>query len=320
MPSLAALDRRTPEMRWREARDEASLWGDLRPELAGAVSQILHATMEDELAALLVARPYERSLDRAGYRNGRFRRWLATELGAIELCVPRARGLPYRPSFLERAARRTSTVDELLRTAFLRGLSTRETAVLAERLTGVSLSAAAVSRLSAILDGRVASFHRRPISLPVRYLLLDGLWVSVRDHARRATKRVVLAAYGVTADGRRATGLSPGARRVCGGLGSPAALAHRARSRSGRRRSGGRRWGRRHRCCRWRGLPGGISAALLDTSGSQPSGRHPESRAQERPGRTAGHLSSADKESRGGRLLALCQSLARPSPAPGGRA
>lgn len=203
MPSLAALDRRTPEMRWREARDEASLWGDLRPELAGAVSQILHATMEDELAALLVARPYERSLDRAGYRNGRFRRWLATELGAIELCVPRARGLPYRPSFLERAARRTSTVDELLRTAFLRGLSTRETAVLAERLTGVSLSAGSVSRLSAILDGRVASFHRRPISLPVRYLLLDGLWVSVRDHARRATKRVVLAAYGVTADGRR---------------------------------------------------------------------------------------------------------------------
>jgi hypothetical protein len=42
------------------------LRGELRPELAGAVSQILHATMEDELATLLTARPYERSLDRAG--------------------------------------------------------------------------------------------------------------------------------------------------------------------------------------------------------------------------------------------------------------
>jgi transposase-like protein len=190
-------------MRWKEVRDEPSLWGDLRPELAGAVSQILHATMEDELAALLAARPYERSLDRAGYRNGRFRRWLATELGAIELSVPRARAIGYRPSFLKRAARRTSTVDELLRTAFLRGLSTRETAALAQRLTGVSLSAAAVSRLSSVLDGRVATFHRRPILMPVRYLLLDGLWVSVRNHTRRATRRVVLAAYGITADGRR---------------------------------------------------------------------------------------------------------------------
>ena len=39
--------------------------------------------------------------------------------------------------------------------------------------------------------------------MPVRYLLLDGLWVSVRNHTRRATRRVVLAAYGITADGRR---------------------------------------------------------------------------------------------------------------------
>ena len=203
MESLVALDRRTPAMRWREVRDESSLWGDLRPELANAVSVILHATMEDELAALLAARPYERSLDRAGYRNGHFRRWLATEIGAIELSVPRARQTAYHPSFLERAARRTSTVDELLRTAFLRGLSTRETAALAERLTGVSLSAAAVSRLTAQIDGQVDAFHRRAILMPVRYLLLDGLWVSVRNHTRRATRRVVLAAYGITADGRR---------------------------------------------------------------------------------------------------------------------
>jgi hypothetical protein len=72
-----------------------ALWGDLRPELAGAVSVILHTTMEDELAALLAARPFERSLDRSGYRNGHFRRWLATEIGAIELQVARARETAY---------------------------------------------------------------------------------------------------------------------------------------------------------------------------------------------------------------------------------
>ena len=203
MESLVALDRRTPATRWQEVRDESSLWGDLRPELAGAVSVILHATMEDELAALLAARPYERTLDRAGYRNGRSRRWLATEIGAIELSVPRARGTSYRPSFLKRAARRTSTVDELLRMAFLRGLSTRETAALAEQLTGVSLSAAAISRLTAQLDGQVAAFHRARIRMPVRYLLLDGLWVSVRGSDGHASKRVVLAAYGISADGSR---------------------------------------------------------------------------------------------------------------------
>ena len=203
MESLVALDRRTPAMRWREVHDESSLWGDLRPELADAVSVILHATMEDELAALLTAKPYERTRDRSGYRNGRFRRWLATEIGAIELSVPRARQVTYHPSFLERAARRTSTVDGLLRTAFLRGLSTRETAALAERLTGVALSAATISRLTAQLDGQVAAFHRRRIRMPVRYLLLDGLWVSVRASNGHAYRRVVLAAYGISDDGTR---------------------------------------------------------------------------------------------------------------------
>jgi transposase-like protein len=203
MTSVAALDRRTPAMRWREVQDEASLWGDLRPELAAAVSQILHATMEDELAALLVARRYERTPHRLDHRNGHYRRWLATELGAIELAVPRARGVPFSPSFLARAGRRTSTVDGLLRGAFLRGLSVRETARLAEELTGVPLSAAAVSRLVASLDAEVERFHRRPITTAVRYLLCDGLWVSVRGGTHRAAKRVILAVYGIDESGRR---------------------------------------------------------------------------------------------------------------------
>lgn len=203
MTSVVALDRRTPAMRWREVSDEGTLWGELRPELAAMVRQILHSTMEDELTLFLSARPYEHTPERTGHRNGAYQRWIATELGAIELRVPRARGRAYAPSFLERAARRTSTVDAVLRRAFLRGLSTRETAALAAELTGVPLSAGSVSRLAARLDAQVSAFHHRPISFPARYLLLDGLWVSVRDRTRRAAKRVILAAYAIDEAGRR---------------------------------------------------------------------------------------------------------------------
>ena len=148
--------------------------------------------MEDELTALILAGRYERTRERLDHRNGSDRRILVTELGATELDVPRRRPVPYRPSFLARAARRTSLVDGLLREAFLRGLSTRETARLAERPTGVPLSASAISRLGRALDARVAAFHRRPIAFAARYLLCDGLWVSIRDRAGRATKRVIL--------------------------------------------------------------------------------------------------------------------------------
>lgn len=199
----AALTDRTPAQRWREVRDEDALWGDLRPELLEAVQRILEATMEDELAALLRAQPYERTHLRLDIRNGVYYRRLVTELGSItDLAVPRRRLVPYHPSFLRHAARRTTTVDGVLRQAFLRGLSTRETAELATTLTGVSLSAASVSRLARTLDAQVAAFHRRPVAFAARYLLVDGMWVSVRSSGR-AHKRVVLAVYGIDEAGRR---------------------------------------------------------------------------------------------------------------------
>jgi transposase-like protein len=203
MRTVPALTDRTTAARWSEVRDDDGLWGDLRPELLEAVRMILETTMEDELAAELVASRYERTPWRRDVRNGAYHRTLVTELGAItDLRIPRRRLVPYRPSFLERAARRTTTVDDVLRQAFLRGLSTREAGALAMTLTGVPLSAASISRLVRGLDAQVAAFHRRPIRFAARYLLVDGLWVSVRGSAR-AKRRVVLAAYGIAADGRR---------------------------------------------------------------------------------------------------------------------
>jgi transposase-like protein len=203
MRTVPALTDRTTAARWSEVRDDDGLWGDLRPELLEAVRMILETTMEDELAAELVASRYERTPWRRDVRNGAYHRTLVTELGAItDLRIPRRRLVPYRPSFLERAARRTTTVDDVLRQAFLRGLSTREAGALAMTLTGVPLSAASISRLVRGLDAQAAAFHRRPIRFAARYLLVDGLWVSVRGSAR-AKRRVVLAAYGIAADGRR---------------------------------------------------------------------------------------------------------------------
>ena len=202
MATVPALTDRSDRQRWSGVRDEEGLWGDLRPELLEAVRTILETTMEDELAAELVAARYQRTPWRTDLRNGSYQRTLVTELGAItDLRVPRRRLVPYRPSFLERAARRTTTVDDVLRQAFLRGLSTRETAALAETLTGMPLSAASVSRLARELDSQVSAFHRRPITFEARYLLVDGLWVAVRQG--RTKRRVVLAAYGISADGRR---------------------------------------------------------------------------------------------------------------------
>jgi len=71
--------------------------------------------------AQLLTRPYERTHRRLGHRDGSYRRSVVAALAATELSVPRRRQVPGRPSFLVRAARRATFVDDLLRQPFLRG-------------------------------------------------------------------------------------------------------------------------------------------------------------------------------------------------------
>jgi len=61
MATVPALTDRSDRQRWSGVRDEEGLWGDLRPELLEAVRTILETTMEDELAAELVAARYQRT-------------------------------------------------------------------------------------------------------------------------------------------------------------------------------------------------------------------------------------------------------------------
>ena len=100
MATVPALTDRTAAERWSEVRDDDGVWGDLRPELLEAVRTILETTMEDELAAELVASRYERSPWRRDVRNGAYHRTLVTELGAETLT-----GVPLSAASISRLTR-----------------------------------------------------------------------------------------------------------------------------------------------------------------------------------------------------------------------
>ena len=274
--------------------------------------------MEDELAALLVAARYERTPWRLDHRNGFFARELVTELGAItDLRVPRRRLVPYRPSFLARAARRTGGVDHVLRQAFLRGLSTRETAALAETLTGVPLSRGGGQPPgpAARRPGRARSTVGRSRSRPATCSSTGsgcrsgaagqgpeaGHPRGLRDRRRRPP---------------RAARLPPGDAESAAAWSGCLRVARRARSRSGRGRPRHRRRGGRDRGGGRRGLPGCRPPALLDPPHPQPPRRAAARRAQGLPALVYARCTGPGPAARRRRLLALGDGLACPPPGP----
>jgi putative transposase len=136
-------------------------------------------------------------------RNGYYTRRLETHRGTVpQLRVPRSRRGEYQPGVFARYQRRSAEVEELLCRMFLRGISTREVGDILELTTGSPVSASTVSRVCKALDGLVAEYHQRPVADAYRYLLLDGIWLRCKG-AQEGRKVVVLAAYGITAEGRR---------------------------------------------------------------------------------------------------------------------
>jgi transposase-like protein len=137
----------------------------------------------------------------ADRRNGSYRRWLLTSMGAIELAVPRTRR--YSPVGVVRAyARREAEVDRLILACFVLGLSTRKVGTALLSILGERVSATTVSRVAKQLDEAVAAFHQRPLANRYRALLLDGVVLSRRSGAG-AVRRPVLVALGLTLEGRK---------------------------------------------------------------------------------------------------------------------
>jgi putative transposase len=164
--------------------------------------QALEEIIEGQMAAAV-----ERHLDRldaddaADRRNGYYRRHLLTELGDIELNVPRTRR--YSPTEVIRAyARRTQEIDRVILAGFVLGLSTRKVGETLLALLGRRVSPSTVSQVAKTLDAAVAGFHRRALQNRYKALMLDGV-VLARKTGAGALRRPVLVALGLRHDGKK---------------------------------------------------------------------------------------------------------------------
>jgi transposase-like protein len=140
---------------------------------------------------------------RRDYRNGCYFRDLSTKLGVLcRLRVPRTRR-GFRTALLPRYQRRQEAVNELVRQAFLRGISTRQVGQVLEPVLGEAYSAQTISNITRDLNHAVAQYHRRPLRDDYLYLFLDAVVLKVRDLTAKVRRRMVLVAYGVLPNGRR---------------------------------------------------------------------------------------------------------------------
>ena len=135
-------------------------------------------------------------------RNGRSKKRVATDLGPVDLEVPRDRDSSFEPQLVKKRQRRLDGFDDKILSMYARGLSTRDIQGHLEEIYGVEVSPELISSVTEAVVDEVRAWQARPLDPVYPIVYFDALFVTTRESGRAARKAVYVA-LGVRMDGHK---------------------------------------------------------------------------------------------------------------------
>jgi putative transposase len=171
----------------------------------GLIQQLIKAGLERGLQAELTDHlGYERGDPAAGLfpnsRNGSFPKTVASQVGDIDLSIPRDREGSFSPSLVPKGSRRLSGLDEMIISLYAGGMTLRDIEHHLARTVGSEISRETISKIVDEISDEVLAWQRRPLEAFYPVIYLDALVVKVRDGAHVRNKAAHIA-VGVDMEG-----------------------------------------------------------------------------------------------------------------------
>jgi len=170
--------------------------------LSGLTRQVLETALQVEMSEHLGYEAHDVAGRGTGNsRNGRTKKTVRTDIGDIEIAVPRDRAGTFTPAVIPKHRRRLSGFDDAVLSLYAKGMTTGDIANHLADIYGTEVSRDLVSRVTdAVLDD-MAEWQNRPLDSSYPVVLIDAIVLKVRDGA--VTNRPVYVAMGINLDGQR---------------------------------------------------------------------------------------------------------------------
>ena len=175
---------------------------ELKNLVKNSVEETLNAMLDHEADELVNAQKYERAANRQGYRAGHYRRNFQTTAGAVELKVPKLKGVAFETAIIERYRRRESSVEEALIEMYLAGVSVRRVEDITQALWGTKVSPGTISNLNQKAYANIETWRTRKLSGEYPYVYVDGVFLK-RSWGGEIQNVSILVAIGINEEGNR---------------------------------------------------------------------------------------------------------------------
>ncbi|WP_436841985.1 IS256 family transposase [Streptomyces bobili] len=139
--------------------------------------------------------------DGGNSRNGTRSKTVLTDVGPVEINVPRDREGSFEPAIVKKRQRRLTGVDEMVLSLSAKGLTHGEISAHLAEVYGASVSKTTISTITdKVMDG-MAEWQNRPLDRVYPVVFIDAVNVKIRDG--QVANRPIYVALAVTAEGHR---------------------------------------------------------------------------------------------------------------------
>jgi putative transposase len=114
-------------------------------------------------------------------RNGTRAKTVLTEIGPVEIDVPRDTNSSFEPQIVKKRQRRLTGIDEIVLSLTAKGLTTGEVAAHFADVYGATVSMDTISRITDEVVAEMGEWCNRPLESVYPVVFIDAINVKVRD-------------------------------------------------------------------------------------------------------------------------------------------
>jgi putative transposase len=170
--------------------------------LTGLTKSVVETALEEELSDHLGYDKHDPAGRNGGNsRNGYRAKTVLTEIGPVEIEVPRDRDGSFEPAIVRKRQRRLNGIDDIVLSLTARGLTTGEVAAHFAEVYGAKVSKDTISRITDKVIEEMTEWRNRPLDRVYPVIFIDAIVVKVRDG--QVVNRPIYVVIGVTVNGER---------------------------------------------------------------------------------------------------------------------
>ncbi|HWP51142.1 MAG TPA: IS256 family transposase [Clostridia bacterium] len=181
-----------------------SIMAAMKEMFKDVLQQVKESELENKLSyekSERIAENSETALSK-NYRNGYSQKTIKSQLGEVQVKIPRDRKGEYEPQIIEKYNRNADGMEEKILSLYSCGMSQRDIAEQIKNLYDVEISPELVSKISEKIMPEVSAWQNRPLETVYPFVFMDAVHYKVKEDHQIVTKAAYVV-LGITLDGSK---------------------------------------------------------------------------------------------------------------------